>query len=237
MADALAKGKKPSSGTSEPTSREDVFVESTFQLWDWVRKNLRALLLGTAGLAVIALGILYYVNFQATVRERAAADLARLRMSAAAPEAVIPDVETFVGRYDGTAAADEGRLLLGRLYLETGRAADAATVLGDVGDAPDRPVGYAARSLLASALEASGDVEGAIAAWETLGNRARFAFQRREARASVARLRASRGELAEAIAIYEEIAEEAERDDDRTAAAVYRIRLGELRGQQASGTG
>jgi predicted negative regulator of RcsB-dependent stress response len=236
MADALAKGKKPSSGESGPTSREDAFVESTFRMWDWARKNLRALLLGTAGVAVIALGILYYVNFKATVREQAAADLARLRMSAAAPEVVIPDVETFVGRYEGTAAADEARVLLGRLYLESGRAADAVAALQSVTDAPGRPVGFAARSLLASALEASGDMDGAIATWETLGSRARFAFQRRDARASVARLRAERGELAEAIAIYEQIAEEAEDDGDPTSAAVYRIRLGELQGRLESGT-
>lgn len=237
MADALAKGKKPTSGTGGPTSTEDAFVAGTFRLLDWMRNNLRALLLGGAGVAIVALGILYYVNFKATVREQAAADLARLRLSSATPDLLIPDVESFVSRYDGTEAADEARILLGRLYLDTGRAPEAVAALDAVGDPAARPVGYAARTLLAAAQETAGDLDAALSTWQDLGRNARFGFQRREARASVARLYAGQGRTAEAIAIYEEIAREAEEDQDLAAAGVYRIRLGELRGQAGSNPG
>jgi len=237
MADALAKGKKPAPGATGPKGGEDAFVAGIHRLLEWMGRNLRLLLLGAAGAVLVALGLMYYVNFKATVREQAATDLARLRLSSASPEQLIPDVESFIGRYDGTASADEARVLLGHLYLDSGRGADALAVLRAVGAPADHPTGFAARSLLALAQEQSGDVRAAESTWQSLGRDARFGFQRREARANVARLYAQQGRVAEAIAIYEEIAREAEEDDDPSAAGVYRIRLGELRGEGGPGTG
>lgn len=236
MADALAKGHDPQSTDAEPRSRDDAFVRGIAQFWSWFRKNLRTVLVGLAGSAMIVAGILYYVNFRATVREQAAGDLARLRSSAATPDILISDLEIYVGRFAGTPAANEARIILARIYMDTGRATEAIGVLEAIGAAPDRPIGFAARSLLAAAQEATGDADKALATWATLGSRARFAFQRRQAQASVARLHAEGGRIDEASAIYAAIAEEAEETNDLAEAGVYRIRLGELAHQRGRGS-
>ena len=236
MADAIAKGKRPrTTPAGKPHADQDPFIRTTSRFWTWCRTNLRAVLLGMAGIAILVAGTVYYVTFEASVGERAAADLARLRSTAASPETLMSDLEAYVGRYEGTSSADEARIILARMYLDSGRAPEAIGVLDAVKDADDRPIGFAARSLLADAQEASGDVEAALATWERLGKNARFAFQRREARASVARLYVASGRIAEAAAIYKAIAEEAEEADDLAHAGVYRIRLGELNSRLDSG--
>jgi predicted negative regulator of RcsB-dependent stress response len=228
MADALAKGKKPEAEDGGPTGGEDAFVRGAFKSFDWLQKNLRVVLLGVAGIALITVGVLYYVNFQATVRNQAAGDLAQLRMAAVSPEAVIPDLESYIGRYDGTPAADEARVLLARVYLDAGQPAEAIRVADGVAEGADRPLGFAARSMLAAAQESSGDAAAALATWQDLGRNARFPFQRRQAQASVARLHVAAGRVAEAATIYTAIADEAEEEGDLSEAGVYRIRLGEL---------
>jgi len=235
MADAVAKGKRPQSRPeTESRTDEDVFVRSTVKSWDWIHKNLRMVLLGLAGLALLVAGVVYYVNFQASVGERAAADLARLRSTAARPDDLIPDLEAYVARFDGTSSANEARIILARMYMDSGRPAEATAALEAVDEAPDRPIGFAARSLLAAAQEAKGDTAQALSTWKELGTDARFAFQRRQARASVARLYVATGRTEEAAAIYSAIAQEAEEDDDLAAAGVYRIRLGEIEPQAAT---
>ena len=227
MADALASGKRPDGG-----DRQDAFIRSTFRLATWVNENMRAVLVGAAGVAMVVVGVVYYMNFQASVRDQAANELATLRMTATDPELLIADLAAYVERFDGVAAANEGRLLLARTYLDTGRSVEAAQVASTISEGPDRPVGLAARTLLAAAQEAAGDAQAALATWETLGESARFAFQRREALASAARILASLGRLDEAETIFAAIAEEAA-DEDPVEAGVYRLRLGEIKAQRA----
>ena len=227
MADALASGKRPDGG-----DRQDAFIRSTFRLATWVNENMRAVLVGAAGVAMVVVGVVYYMNFQASVRDQAANELATLRMTATDPELLIADLAAYVERFDGVAAANEGRLLLARTYLDTGRSVEAAQVASTISEGPDRPVGLAARTLLAAAQEASGDAQAALGTWEALGESARFAFQRREALASAARILASLGRLEEAETIFAAIAEEAA-DEDPVEAGVYRLRLGEIKAQRA----
>ncbi len=232
MADALAGGKRPGG----QGHRDDAFVRSTFRLADWVTSNLRSVLVGGAGIAIIVVGVVYYVNFQASVREQAATELATLRLGATDPEMLIPDLESYVQRFAGVQAADEGRLLLARTYLDTGQPVEAERVANEISAAPDEPVGLAAQTLRAAAQEASGDAEAALATYQRLGEVARFPFQRREARASAARILTSLGRMGEAETIYAAIAEEAA-GEDPVEASVYRLRLGEVKARldQTSG--
>ena len=231
MADALASGKRPDGGGG----RDDAFVRGTFRLAGWVTENLRVVLVAAAGIAMIVVGVVYYANFQSSVREQAASELATLRLAAGDPDLLITDLEGYVDRFDGIGAADEGRLLLARAYLQSGRAVEAADIASGISDPPDRPIGLAARTLLASAQEESGDAEAALATWEALGETARFAFQRREARAATARILAALDRLEEAEAIFAAIAEEAA-EEDPVEAGVYRLRLGEIKARRPDST-
>ncbi len=51
MADALASGKKPESGRGG----EDAFVKSITNLATWTGKNLRVVIVGLGGLAIVVL--------------------------------------------------------------------------------------------------------------------------------------------------------------------------------------
>lgn len=231
MADALAKGKKPE--PTGPKTGEDAFVESATRAWSWIHKNLTTFVLLVAGLALVVLGGLYYVNFRASVQEQAATELAALRMSGAAPQAIIPELEAHVERFDGTESADEARIVLGRLYLNAGQPAEAIRTLDAVEAPANHPVGYAAHALRAGAEEASGSIDQALATWQALGRNARFGFQRRGASAEAARIMAENGRLEEAAAILSRIAEEAE--GDPAEAGVYRLRLGEVNARLRAG--
>lgn len=235
MPDALAKGKKPRG--PDPQAGEDAFLAGTVRAWEWIQNNLRIVLVGAAALAIVALGVLYYVNFKATVQEQAAADLAALRMAVSSPEQAVPQLEAYIERFEGTGAADEARLLLGRLYLDTWRPDEAAAALEAVKQPPGHPVGYAAALLLANARQAAGDTAAALSTWRSLGEAARFAFQRRDALSEVARILAARGELEEAAGILEQIAAEAAEADRPEEAGMYRIRLGELNARRQAASG
>ena len=227
MADRIPKRKQPHSAQSE----EDVFVRGTVQLATWSHKNLRTVLFLLGAIGILTVGTLYYVNFRASVQELAAADLAALRLAAADPETMISDLEAYVQRFAGSESADEARLILSRMYLDTDRAPEAARVANEVEAPRDRPVGFSAGTLLAAAQEANEDPEAALATLQELAQRARFPFQRRQTQASVAKILVNLGRFEEATAIYSTIAAEAEKADDLGEAGVYRLRLGELKGQ------
>ena len=232
MADALASGKRPEG----QGHKQDAFVRSTFRMAEWANRNLRSVLVGAAGIAIIVVGVMYYRNFQASVRDQAATELATLRLTTTGPELLIPDLEAYIQRFAGVPAADEGRLLLARTYLDNGQPVEAQRVANEISAGSDEPIGLAARTLTAAAQEASGDAEAALATYESLGETARFPFQRREARASAARILAALGRMAEAETIYGTIAEEAA-EEDPVEASVYRLRLGEVKARRTQGSG
>lgn len=227
MVDRIPRGKQPQS----VQDGEDVFVRGTFRLASWSRQNLRSVLFAIGGVGILVIGTLYYVNFRASVQELAAADLANLRLAAADPETMISDLEAYVQRFAGSESADEARLILSRMYLDTDRALEAARVANEVATSRDKPVGFAAGILLAAAQEANEDSGAALATLENLAQGARFPFQQRQAQASAARILVTLERLEEAVAIYSSIAEEAEKAEDLAEAGVYRLRLGELKGQ------
>ena len=74
MADALASGKKPGSAQGG----DDAFISGIRRLASWGQHNLRPVIVAAAGMAIVVLGVLYYVNFQESVREQAAGELAIL---------------------------------------------------------------------------------------------------------------------------------------------------------------
>lgn len=232
MADALASGKKPDT----PGGQDDAFVDGTFRLVNWAQNNTRTVIVAIAAIAIVVVGAVYYVNFQRSVQAQAATELAALRLAAVSPEAVIPDLASYIQRFDGTPSADEARVLLARMYLDTGRAPEAEGIAAEVAIGADRPVGLAARNLMGAAQEAQGDPEAALSTYQALGRDARFPFQRRQARASAGRVLMSLGRLDEAASIYSAIAEEAA-EDDPVEAGVYRLRLGEVNGLRAGSNG
>lgn len=226
MPERLAHGRKPETSHSQ----EDAFVAGALGLWRWLHENLRTAILILVAVAILVGGIQYYRGYSATVRERAAAELSRLRAMAGAgePAAVTSQLEAFIERFGGTVSETEARLVLARISIDGGRSQDAIRVLEAVELPLDVPLGFGARTLLTTAYEQNGEPERALELFQELGTSARYPFQRRQASASAARILTDLGRLEEAIAIYARIADEAE---DPSEAGLYRIRLGEVRGR------
>ncbi len=228
MAEPMAR----SGGGGEGPRREDAFVEGILRFWDWVQANARAVVVGLVLLVAALLVGLYYINYRQSVEEQAAADFQRLRLEASQDPQAAAELPSFIRRYEGTDAAEEARLVLARVQLAGGDPQAVLETLDPLaGRAPDAPVGYAARLLRVRAYESLGDVEPALAELSTLGERARYPFQRRSARADRARLLAEAGRLEEAERIYADLARASENPNE---AALYEIRLGEVRGRLAS---
>lgn len=231
MADAFARGKRPRGGRG-PETTEDAFVEGALRFWGWVQDHLRTFVILLSVVALVVVGGWYWRGYRETVRERAAVELSQLRAAARADtEGVVPRLESFVARFDGTEAATEARLMLAREHLAGGRAEEALPILEAIDAPPDVPLGHAALRVRAAAYEQLGQPERALEVYRRLGQSARYPFQRRDARADAARILADTGGLAEAEQILVRLVEEAEAAESPSEAAEYRIRLGEVRGR------
>ncbi len=230
MAEAIASGKRPDS------DNRDAFTRFAHGLASWIKKNPRSISVGLVGVALIVAGLLYYRSFQQTLRETAISELMILSSMDLEPADFATDLEAYVDRFDGTPEADQARVQLGVTLLAQGRSVEAVDAVEGVGTPVTDPIGFSARGVLAAALEAAGDAQAALQVYQELSLTARFPFQRREARASMARIEASLGNYGAAVAIYQEIAEEAEADEDPVEAGVYRLRLGEVEGLRAMDT-
>lgn len=232
MPRAFAQSKK---GAAPPGG--DAFVDRSWELLTWVQHHLRAVTLGAVVLTLMVAGTLYYRNYQATVREQAAAELQSLAISLASegPAVAAERLKTFIARYGQAPAAYEGRLILAHVQLDLGQPDAALLSLDPVLKvrAPDTPLGNAARILHAAARETQGELPAAIQTLLGLAESARLPFQRQHARAEAARLMVQSGQQERALATYQELVEEATQTDQLAAAAGYRLRIGELQARLA----
>lgn len=226
----VAKRRK---GRDRPPDEEDAFIRAINRAWAWAAQNTATVVVAAAFLAVLVGGFFWYRAYQQNREARAATQLQTIQARAAAGDTgAIAQLEGYLASFSGTEPARRARILLARHQLLSGRAGEAVSTVQPLVDetAAETPTGYASRSLLAESQAVAGDTAAALASLETLADAARFGFQRREAAARRARLLAARGRLAEAVAVYERIAAEAEGEEaDR-----YRVRLGQLKARLAS---
>jgi predicted negative regulator of RcsB-dependent stress response len=219
--------------TTQSLGAEDVFVEKTLVVSNWARGNRQALTLGAIGLVALLGGGLYYASYRSGHLEQAAIELERVRQNAMVGDTAAATVELtqYVESFGNTPYAAEASLLLGELYLNTGRAAEAVEALEGTAD-PGDPVGVQAAVLLARAQEQQGQLEEAEQSYLRVADGADLDFQIFEALADAARIRQSRGDAAGAAELYQRILDEIE--ETAPLRAVYQMRLEEARAQASS---
>ena len=184
---------------------------------------------GAVLVVAVAAGFVY-VKQQAAVRDAAQSRLGQIQQTVLIGNNVlaIQDLESFiVGRTGRTDAGREGRLLLARLYLEEARPQDAIRVLEPLASDFGSPYGVPAAFLLAAAQEEAGDTAGAEETYTRIANRAPYEYQKRDALAATARIRADAGNYAGATEVYERLLTMA--SDDPVERAVYELRLAEVK--------
>ncbi|MBI4545499.1 MAG: tetratricopeptide repeat protein [Gemmatimonadetes bacterium] len=184
----------------QPTGPDDPFLAQVVEAAAWAKQHARGLVIGGALLALGIASILYYTNYRSRLRTQADAQLAELRSN---PTPAVTELENFLTRFRGTAAAKEVRLLLAERYLSAGQAEKAVSTLQPLAGDLDAPLGTSAAFLLAAAEEARGAADAAEQTYLRIAEKAEFDSQRREALNLAAGLRLQRGDASGAAQVYE----------------------------------
>jgi predicted negative regulator of RcsB-dependent stress response len=223
--------KTPARGTA---SSDDVLLDTTLAVSTWAQRNRQLLTFGLIALGIAALGGIYYWNYRKGHFERAAVELERVETAVAFGDTATAKVELgrYIESFGNTPYADEARVLLGQIYLQSSQPDQAAQVLQEASDVSE-PLGRQAALLLAKTHEQQGQLEEAEALLLRIADRSDLAFQEREALEEAARIRARRGNVAGAVELYERILEDME--ETEPSRGVYEMRLEELRAQEKTG--
>jgi predicted negative regulator of RcsB-dependent stress response len=228
----IAQKKAPArSGT---VSADDVLLDTTIAVSSWAQRNRQLLTFGLVVLGVAAAGGLYYWNYRRGHMERAAIELERVEQAVTVGDTATAKVELgrYVESFGNTPYADEARVLLGQLYLQSNQPEQAAQVLQPASDVSE-PLGRQAAMLLAKTHEQQGQLDEAEALLIRVADRSDLAFQQREALEEAARIRARRGNRAGAVELYERILEDME--ETEPGRGVYEMRLEELKAGERTG--
>ncbi len=228
----MAKYRKPAETESpkrrDPVEQEDAFVAKAVEITTWAQRNQRLAIFAVGGLALAVAGFLYYGDYKDNLNQQAASqlELIQRRIDSGDRAGAVPDLQVYLQRFGSTAMAGEARVTLAQITAELGDPTEAAIILepvaGDVGE----PMGAQAAALLAAIYEDEGNMAAAEALYMRLADRAELSFQVRDALADAARLRASRGDVAGAIALYDRLL--GELDENDPTRGVVEMRRAEL---------
>lgn len=227
---------RPTKGRNRPPEEDDAFIRAINRAWAWAAQNTSTVVVAAVLLAVVVGGFFWYRSYRQNLEARAATSLQSVEARAAAGDTGLAQaLQGYLETFGDTRPARRARVMLAREQLARGQPGEAITTVRAVVEAtePGTPSGYATRRIMAEAQVAAGDTAGALSTLEGLTSDARFGFQRRQAAAERADLLTGRGELREALSVYERLAEEADGEEaDR-----YRIRLGQLQARLAADDG
>lgn len=190
-----------------PSDPDDKFIAGTLEFAAWARKNTQKLVIGIAAVAVIVASVVYYVSFRGNLAVQATNELDQIQQTLMLgdPEAAKGRLAQYIERYGTTPSADEARLTLGQLHLESGEADDAVTILAPMARDLNQPIGIQGAFLLAAAYEDQGRFDEAEGLYMRIANRSDLEFQIRDALTAAARLRVRQGNLSGAEDILEEL--------------------------------
>lgn len=221
---------------SDEQAIEDPFIARILEVWVWVQGHTRAIVVGVVALGILVAGGLYYGNYRASLRVQAAEQLELIHQTVAAGgvEKAKSQLETFIARFPGAGPVAEARMLLGQLHLESGDAQAAIQILEPMARDLDSPLNLQAAFLLATAYEETGRADDAEALYLRTAHAARLDFQRHDALAAAARIRAQKGDAAGSRDLYRRLLKTLPHDDPQRA--LYQLRLAEHETRAAAST-
>jgi predicted negative regulator of RcsB-dependent stress response len=201
--------------TRHPASRrihqqetpDDALTEKLLRLVLWAKRNIRILATAAVVIVLATLGTIYSANVREARRAEAAMRLNEVRQTVLSGNhaLAVRDLEAFIGRFSGTTSADEARLLMAQVSLESGEAAKAIETLQPLARKLDSPLGAPAAFLLGAAYDQSGDAAQAEATFLRLADNAPLSYQRREALEQAARITEAKGDAARAVELYQRL--------------------------------
>jgi tetratricopeptide (TPR) repeat protein len=115
------------------------------------------------------------------------------------------DIQTYLGRYDGTPAAAEARLLLAEVAIRAGQSQDAIAAVQPLADDLSDPLGTPAAFLLGAAQEAAQQHERAVDVYLRIAGSSPFAYQTQRALDHAARVRLEQDNPTAAVELYDRL--------------------------------
>jgi hypothetical protein len=198
--------------------RQDEFIEGVFDLGEWLEVHWKRVLIGLgAAVALVLLGV-----FWNGMRERASEEANRLLASGIAaysPSAggdgqtsapryaeALPLFEQAAAQGGSQPVGDVARLFRARTLIALSRAPEAVPVLEALVTARNKGLQSESKVVLAEALEATGNLEGAAKQLEELAAAPKGApYPQDAALLSLAGVRERQGKTAEAKRVYADL--------------------------------
>ena len=198
--------------------------ERAESIGEWMRLHTREVTIGAVLIAAIAGGGWLFSRSRTIKADRAESALSAAQQSVATGNLPLAqsDLQKLVVRYEGTSAADRGRLLLAQLLFDAGKIDSGLTVLSRGGN--DGPLVAALHAMRGAGLEQKKEFAQAAERYLEAARLARVPAERDGYRGDAARAYALGGNKAEAQKIWTELAA----DDRSPMSAEARVRLGEL---------
>lgn len=210
-------------------SSDDALTEKLLQVVLWAKRNLRLLAIAAVVIVVATLATFYSLNVREARRAEATQQLNAVRQTALSGNHALAlrDLEAFIARFSGTTSADEARILMAQVSLESGEAAKAIEVLQPLARKADTPLGAPAAFLLAAAYEQNNNAGEATATYLRIADQAPLGYQRREALEQAARIREAEGDAANAVELYQRLVGETQ--EHTPERSIAELRLAEAR--------
>jgi predicted negative regulator of RcsB-dependent stress response len=218
----------PSQKDRTSDSGEDQFVVGVVSASRWAQKNQTVVTVFSVVLVVVVVLVWSWSGARERQLQEAGIRLESLQATlySGDPEAAKVGFSQYLEQFGDTPYAGEAGIVLARLYLDSDQPELAIRSLERVGLTLSDPLGAEALMLEAKAREVSGDLASAEETFMRIADGASMAFQRQDAAAQAARVRAARGDLEGAAELYRGIVAELEVGDaDR---GFYEMRLAEV---------
>lgn len=224
VAQSMARSPK----RAQQVEPDDAVLARAIEFTEWARRNT-AIVIGVAVVLFVVIGgLIWYRADQNRRLEEAAIAFLQIEQTVLIGDDAIAtrDLQQYIQRHDGTPYADEARVLLGQVHLQSDRPAEAIAALEPLAARlNESPVGAQAALLLATAREANGDTAGAIETYLLVADRAEADFRRQEGLMGAALLRSQTGDHAGAAELYARLA--AMNDAGSAERTFFEMRLAE----------
>ncbi|MEP7065119.1 MAG: tetratricopeptide repeat protein [Gemmatimonadota bacterium] len=213
-------------------ARPDV-EERVETLVEWLELHSRQLMFASIGLLLVAGGFWFYRQSNERQAQSASQALSEAESAIAAGNLPLAQsgLEKVVQRYGSTSAGAQAHVLLAQVHYDKGEYQQGMKELEPVVGDKDAYTAAAALNLTAAGLEQSGKFVDAAATYEKAAKRAPFKVDHDVYMASAARALTAGGKTADAKRIWSDLAN----DDQSSASAEARVRLGELEAAKAGG--
>jgi predicted negative regulator of RcsB-dependent stress response len=195
-------------------------------LTEWFTVHKREATWGAVIIAAIVGGVWFYERSQSLKAQRAETAYFQARQSAVAGNLplAVSDLQKVMNRYEGTRAGAQAALTLAQAYYDQGKFKEGVEALKKAESKAPDDFQASLHALEAAGYEQLKDFGSAAEQYKLAGQVTRFPADKAQYQASAARDYAAAGKVAEAKAIWTELA----KDETSPMAAEARIRLGEL---------